>query len=932
MSFGVEQSQKTGGRTLSGFIAEKAVKSRDDAKKEKEKQKKIEEKGGQVEDKDKKGLYRKALAHNLGGGFFSGKKTFGEYFNYKMPPKSSTDSGGSSSGSGGSSSGSSGGGAGIGLAKILTGGFGSLVADTTSIQGGLTAITQLLNSQLQSSSFTSNGISGIQAILADQLEAQGEMIELMGGERPSGGSGASGSSGMFGIDGSTKTGGKTLTEAMINAAIERGIGRFITSRLSRLNPFKPKVDVPKGPSGPKGYYDDAVKTSRANARNLNAQQGFGGQLRNIGDSIKGKTSDAIGWGRGKVQGIADFGSGLLGKAKGVGEGLVNNPITRRLGIAGSKFGSRMLPVAGTGFSAAEAVDRAKKGDAVGAWLAGLGGAAGGTATVTSAAALTGAGAVIPAAAEGTSMIADLGLLGWDIINAFNPMSKMSSGGVMIGEAGKESVVDLNSSVASDATSKGSEDPGMKASGGSMLAVVDQFVKGMGPLGAPVAQALGPDVQNLARQFGMSQVLPNLKIGGAKFKDDGKSKREKNKFLETLISGSLEALGAKKKEDAPQTPPSQTNPGDTGTTQQREQAQSRAQQTMSAASPSGTKMTQITSDGQQVEVMESKDKIKGIKIGTTPANAFGYDKNVIGPGQGYRPVEGTNQQRWYDVDGRLYTWQPGSTIRELSPQEMREGWNGRKYVRKPDTGHVRVIESDFIWGEREAAKGEYSYEKAKVWTTNPETKKPGWLSPPGPFGGRSASLPPETDIKLQDGGWFQRLTRWMTTPMGQGASDKAVSSLQRSASAGNMGSTAQSLSNRRAATDAAIKEMLGHEEGGSMFGMTQVNKITIEQRVDEIEKMTKMLASMVGSTTSGVSPKSSSPPPKAVPSSPSATATDQVADDMSEMAVINVIQSGGSSPSIPSEQESPQNSSDYFNDPSSAGLASVLCMSSPWGAM
>jgi hypothetical protein len=916
------------------------MKSRDDARKEKERQKKVEEKGGQVDEKDKKGLYRKALAHNLGGGFFSGKKSFSEHFNYKMPPKPNPSS--KSSGSGGGGTRSSGG-TGAGLAKILTGGFGSLVADTTAIQGGLTAITQLLNSQLQSSSFTSNGISGIQAILADQLEAQGEMIELMGGERPSGGSGASGSSGMFGMSGSVKTGGKTLTEAMINAAIEKGIGRFITSRLSRLNPFKPKTDVPKGPSGPKGYYDDAAKTSRANARNINAQQGLGGQLRNIGDSIKGKTSDAIGWGKGKVQGIADFGSGLLGKAKGVGEGLVNNPITRRLGAAGAKFGGRMLPVAGTGFSAAEAVDRAKKGDAVGAWLAGLGGAAGGTATVTSAAALTGAGAVVPAAAEGTSMVADLGLLGWDIINAFNPMSKMSSGGVMIGEAGKESVVDLNSSTADAAISKESEDPGIKASGGSMLAVVDQFVKGMGPLGAPVAQALGPDVQNLARQFGMSQVLPNLKIGGAKFKDDGKSKREKNKFLETLISGSLEALGAKKKDTgagAQTDTPAPTGDANAGRSQERQED---TKQTLENIPGAGAAMERPDPKGinkaEGEQAMMTTEKVKGTQV------ALGTGDKLTVPSADLNPVVGSNGKYWYDNKGQIYKWRPGEQVVQMYLDEIQKQGKADSFdlVRDMSSGVVRRVSTQKDWNPFNNANviknGEYSYRAndklvdnrnaTPVWSRQTEKQDLGGLHGP------EIAIPKQSSLtSFEDGGWFQRLTRWMTTPMGQGASDKAVSSLQRSASAGNMGSTAQGLSNRRAATDAAIKEMLGHEKGGSMFGMTQVNKITIEQRVDEIEKMTKMLASVVGVSTSGSvgSPTKSASPPKSVPSSPAPTATNQVADGMSEMAVINVIQSGGSSPTIQKPQGSTQNTAEYASDPTCNGLASVLCLSSPWGSM
>ena len=151
---------------------------------------------------------------------------------------------------------------------------------------------------------------------------------------------------------------------------------------------------------------------------------------------------------------------------------------------------------------------------------------------------------------------------------------MMGGGTnaMIGEAGKEAVVDLNTKSARDmfnstpsSTSKGESDPGMQASGAATLAVVDQFIQGMGPLGAPVAQALGPDISNLSRTFGMSQALPNINLGGGRFKEDGSAKKTRDKFLENLIAGSLEALDAKKKDketvkpnETPPTPPG--NPG------------------------------------------------------------------------------------------------------------------------------------------------------------------------------------------------------------------------------------------------------------------------------------------------------------------------------------------------------------------------------------
>ena len=536
MSFGVEQSQSAGGRTLGGFIAEKAVKSRDDAKKEKEKQKKVEEKGGQVDEKDKKGLFRKALAHNLGGGFLSGKKSFGEHFNYKMPPKPKSTEGSSGESSG--SSGSSSGGTGAGLAKILTGGFGSLVADTTAIQGGLTAITQLLNSQLQSSSFTANGITGVTAILADQLEAQGELIDLMGGERPTGS--PTPIANMFGMSGAAGTGGKTLTEAMMEGMVGNAIRKFLQrgfqGALDNVKKILPKAGGELAEKVPGAAAKAGAETAESIAKKKLAQEIVDKGLKSKGAMIGGKY----------VSVGAEEAATILAK-KGATEGAegfltkMGGPLSNvasKVGWKGVGKALKWLPLVGAVPSLIEAVDDARKGDIMGALLS--------------------AGSAIPLAGWGF-MAADItrDVVGKDSFDntlgeAFQAMpdamsmAGLSSGGVMLGEAGKEAVVDLNTREGK--TLQGTEDPAMKASGGSMLAVVDQFVKGMGPLGAPVAQAIGPDIQNLSRKFGMSQVLPNLRIGGGKFREDGNAKKERNKFLENLIAGSLESLDAKKKDD------------------------------------------------------------------------------------------------------------------------------------------------------------------------------------------------------------------------------------------------------------------------------------------------------------------------------------------------------------------------------------------------
>ena len=82
--------------------------------------------------------------------------------------------------------------------------------------------------------------------------------------------------------------------------------------------------------------------------------------------------------------------------------------------------------------------------------------------------------------------------------------KMAAGGVMIGEAGKEAVVDLNS--AEGKSQLGGGGPDMDSAGqsyysaiaGSTLAVTKEFIDGMGPIGAAVAPVIQDDIAKLGQ--------------------------------------------------------------------------------------------------------------------------------------------------------------------------------------------------------------------------------------------------------------------------------------------------------------------------------------------------------------------------------------------------------------------------------------------------
>ena len=124
-------------------------------------------------------MFRKAFTKNLFGGLFGGRSATG-------------GSGGSSTATGALLSGrkkkqkqskgsKSSGGKAKGLEKILLTGFGSLAADTTAISGGLAALTEIMNSQLNVEGDMSSNIQGINAILADQLEVQTAFLDAIGG-------------------------------------------------------------------------------------------------------------------------------------------------------------------------------------------------------------------------------------------------------------------------------------------------------------------------------------------------------------------------------------------------------------------------------------------------------------------------------------------------------------------------------------------------------------------------------------------------------------------------------------------------------------------------------------------------------------------------------------------------------------------------------
>lgn len=198
----------------------------------------------------------------------------------------------------------------------------------------------------------------------------------------------------------------------------------------------------------------------------------------------------------------------------------NSPIAKRIAIATGKFGGRMVPVAGSAVSAADSIDRATRGDAIGAWLAAAGGTAGVVTVASSPAAVSGVGAVVPAAAEAVSIAADTGLLMYDIFNAitgreFTAEDQKMVDGVQQKEVGgltKPGPAMLHGTeaiVPDDYTSKL-----LSPIGGALVAASKNFLGEVGPMAQSVAPMFTQVASKLTEEFDVPKSLARPNIGGS----------------------------------------------------------------------------------------------------------------------------------------------------------------------------------------------------------------------------------------------------------------------------------------------------------------------------------------------------------------------------------------------------------------------------------
>jgi len=198
----------------------------------------------------------------------------------------------------------------------------------------------------------------------------------------------------------------------------------------------------------------------------------------------------------------------------------NSPVAKRIALASTKFGGRMVPVAGSAVSAADAIDRANRGDAVGAWLAGVGGTAGLVTVATSPAAVSGVGAVAPAVAEAVSIAADTGLLMYDIFNAItgreftaqdqkalDEIQQKELGGLT--KPGPAMLHGTEAIVPDDYVGKL-----LSPIGGALVAASKNFLGEVGPMAQSVAPMFTQVASKLTEEFDVPKSLARPNIGGS----------------------------------------------------------------------------------------------------------------------------------------------------------------------------------------------------------------------------------------------------------------------------------------------------------------------------------------------------------------------------------------------------------------------------------
>ena len=652
------------GMSFAKDIGSRVLAAAQSAKDEKKLQEKIEKEGGEVPESAKKGLFGRALKQQfvtnpindlkknfnkkLTGaagivGLFGSKgraledKMMGKKFSikggfdrsgYKKAQDDNDDSGGGGAGGGGAGGGGS----------VPT--LGALVLDIQAIASAVSSMQGLISAQMSISSKMADSLGEIKSILGEQVSLQQQRIENE--ERAAMEASLESSQQVSGTDKATSTvteGGGLLgmlgdVQKLLGMlkSLPEMIGGFIKAMISKL------------PGG-------------------------------------AKLMDALGGAKKAVTGGMDAvqagGKGLLkGVLKALKPGLKAIPF----GIGGLlDFGLNMLLGEPPGKAAAKAIG-STIGSSLGALVAGALGLVGGPAAIATGA----AGAVLG------GVLGDI--LGGAVYDLFAP-KKMAEGGVMIGEAGKEAVVDLNS--AEGKSQLGGGGPDMDSAGqsyysaiaGSTLAVTKEFIDGMGPIGAAVAPVIQDDIAKLGQTFELPSTSIKMSVGGAGLSPVPGAEKKGEKFLEDLVSGSLEKVNSGKEKTRTD------GGGGSGSSGGGDGGSSGADTGSGAAAPAGAAPT----GGPPAPVTAASFGAAQLAATTTSQTTTGAGRNTqtvtTVNNKNLQKVTGSNPGKYYyDGLGNVYSIDKDEK-RILKPDQLKNGVAGAagnfNFFRNTNTGVVSL---------------------------------------------------------------------------------------------------------------------------------------------------------------------------------------------------------------------------------------------------
>jgi hypothetical protein len=633
-------------------IGSRVLAAAQSAKDEKKLQEKIEKEGGEVPESAKKGLFGRALKQQfvtnpindlkknfnkkLTGtagivGLFGGKgraledKMMGKKFSlgggfdrsgYKKAQKEKPKTSGGGRGAGG-------GGGGPGAPTL-----GALVLDIQAIASAVSSMQGLISTQMSISSKMADSLGEIKNILGEQVSLQQQRIENE--ERAAMEASLESSQQVSGTDKATST-------------VTEGGGL-----LSMLGDLQSLFGILKSlPSM------------------------FMGLLRGLLSKIPGGKFLLDKFGGGAAKKIA--GEAVEGGAKSL-LGKFLRPIFKRIPIVGGLIDFAVSLALG------EPIGRAAA-KAAGATLGGaLGGFLGSV--------FPGPGTIVGGLLGGFAGDWVGGSLYDAIAGAFggDKEKKMASGGVMIGEAGKEAVVDLNS--AEGKSQLGGGGPDMDSAGqsyysaiaGSTLAVTKEFIDGMGPIGAAVAPVIQDDIAKLGQTFELPSTSIKMSVGGAGLSPVPGAEKKGEKFLEDLVSGSLEKVnsGREKTRTDGGGGSGGSGGGDTGS---------------GAAAPSGA----APAGGAAAPVTAASFGAAQLAATTTSQTTTGSGRNTQTvtnvDNKNLQKVTGSNPGKYYyDGFGNVYSIDKDEK-RILKPDQLKNGVPGAagnfNFFRNTNTGVVSL---------------------------------------------------------------------------------------------------------------------------------------------------------------------------------------------------------------------------------------------------